>query len=405
MHKKREPCRYFQRGNCQYGERCKFLHVVQQQPKSNVSGVGMQNRSYQQQKTNPFEFGMQNGSHQQPKTNPFGFGVQNAANQQEKTNPFAFGSQIGSHGYQKPNPVSFGGQNNSHSKEASDFGFQRNQHKPFNNKWTRGSSGGATHQLNNHPQAVNHKCTDPETCRREIVEDFEKENPLWKLTCYSHCKNAPCDIVGDISYEELRAAAYDDAKRGMSLQSIVEKERNLLNSKLAEFEKLISRPYAVPPTPSPSLGASAKFSQNTENVGPPSITSFSQLSAGSAPNFGFGTRHTGPANNAFVQHNSFQNQGLTDGRSQTQTPGSSLMSNVAGVTNSGITASNPFFTPGVQINFPSSPSNQSPITLLNNPQVENASGDSSIWLKENWVPGDIPEEAPPDAYIREVFMG
>lgn len=35
--------------------------------------------------------------------------------------------------------------------------------------------------------------------------------------------SAPCDIIGDISYEELRAAAYDDAKRGLSLQSIVRK--------------------------------------------------------------------------------------------------------------------------------------------------------------------------------------
>lgn len=31
----------------------------------------------------------------------------------------------------------------------------------------------------------------------------------------------PCDIVGDISYEELRTAAYDDAKRGLSVQAIV----------------------------------------------------------------------------------------------------------------------------------------------------------------------------------------
>lgn len=31
------------------------------------------------------------------------------------------------------------------------------------------------------------------------------------------------DIIGDISYEELRAAAYDDAKCGLSLQSIVRK--------------------------------------------------------------------------------------------------------------------------------------------------------------------------------------
>lgn len=36
-------------------------------------------------------------------------------------------------------------------------------------------------------------------------------------------RSAPCDIVGDVSSEELRAAAYDDAKRGLNLQSIVRK--------------------------------------------------------------------------------------------------------------------------------------------------------------------------------------
>lgn len=35
--------------------------------------------------------------------------------------------------------------------------------------------------------------------------------------------SAPCEIVGDISYEELRTAAYDDARRGLSFQSIVRK--------------------------------------------------------------------------------------------------------------------------------------------------------------------------------------
>jgi len=31
----------------------------------------------------------------------------------------------------------------------------------------------------------------------------------------------PCDIVGDISYEELRAAAYEDARKGLPVQAIV----------------------------------------------------------------------------------------------------------------------------------------------------------------------------------------
>lgn len=41
------------------------------------------------------------------------------------------------------------------------------------------------------------------------------------LLAHAFLLSGPCDIVGDLSYEELRAAAYDDAKRGLNLQSIV----------------------------------------------------------------------------------------------------------------------------------------------------------------------------------------
>lgn len=39
--------------------------------------------------------------------------------------------------------------------------------------------------------------------------------------CYFLPCSRPCDISGDVSYEELRAAAYEDAKRGLNLQAIV----------------------------------------------------------------------------------------------------------------------------------------------------------------------------------------
>lgn len=51
--------------SCQYGDRCKFLHATQQQPKP--SPFGLQNgtqfshTSTQQQASNPFGFGVQNG--------------------------------------------------------------------------------------------------------------------------------------------------------------------------------------------------------------------------------------------------------------------------------------------------------------------------------------------------------
>ncbi|XP_030496590.2 zinc finger CCCH domain-containing protein 16 isoform X2 [Cannabis sativa] len=210
---KKDVCRNFQRGSCQYGQRCKFLHVTSSQQQQRPNNVF----SYQQQQQ------------QQKPSNPYGFGVQN-----------------------NPQP-----------KGAGDFGSKPNQHKPFQNSWTRSSSTpNANNTSESQSQTTNHKCTDRESCRRVAVEDFQHERPLWRLTCYGHWKNAPCDIVGDISYEELRMAAYDDAKRGLSLQTIVDRERNLVNSKVIEFENLCKSG----PVPQNSTPANQTFPGTAPNA-------------------------------------------------------------------------------------------------------------------------------------------
>ncbi|GMP52926.1 hypothetical protein CsSME_00018566 [Camellia sinensis var. sinensis] len=55
---------------------------------------------------------------------------------------------------------------------------------PFENKWTRNGGLQVSQQPDNQPLTANHKCTDPESCKQQVVEDFEHERPLWKLTCY-----------------------------------------------------------------------------------------------------------------------------------------------------------------------------------------------------------------------------
>ncbi|XP_031247721.1 zinc finger CCCH domain-containing protein 16 [Pistacia vera] len=400
MQFRKELCRNFQRGSCQYGERCKFLHVTQQHPKSNAIGFGTQAASQQ---------------HQQ-KSNPFGFGVQNSPQ----------------------------------SKGPNNFGNKQNQFKPFENKWSRFSpipTSGApssSRQPENHSQSTNHKCTDPESCKRLIAEDFEHESPLWKLTCYSHWKNAPCDIVGDVSYEELRAAAYDDAKRGLNLQSIVERERNLLNSKLIEFDNLLRNPYTGPVNPGLAsqrqflVATQSEHSSTPQNNAPPSVSSFSQL--GSSVNMGFGTRPSTPSNNAFGQptNNSYSSQtssifgtnnlpsasaGPFGSQLSAQSVRSSFTSNMTGFGNSGVigAGSNKFSNPSMSTNnfsslsfgnqtaLPGAPVSSSNaaeqatvnIQLMKNLQSESVTGDSSVWLKEKWIPGEIPEEAPPDAFCME----
>ncbi|XP_023753978.1 zinc finger CCCH domain-containing protein 46 isoform X1 [Lactuca sativa] len=375
-------CRNFQRGFCKYGAECRFLHENQQQ---------------------------------QAKPNPFGFGTgtQNTT-QSPRTDPQP----------QKPNPFGFGVQNNSQT------GSKPNQFKPGENKWSRFSpinapNSSAPQKQNNQASAPNHVCTDSESCKRQISEDYEHETPLWKLTCYGHCKYGPCDIIGDISCEELRAAAYDDAKRGMNIQSVVEKERSLVNSKLTEFQNLLRNPY-TPPQNS-TLSTQNVFSGNTpqtiQNNTPPLVSSFSQL--GTTVNSGFQMRPAAP-NNIFGQVSHFQPPTQISNTPQKNPFAFGNPGAVVGPPSTQSFATTPTFgnalsstatTASPNLNLPRQQSSTMPFGFGQNPspnllpeplltlqitqniQISNDNGDNSIWFKEEWRPGEIPEEAPPEGVI------
>ncbi|KAK4727736.1 hypothetical protein R3W88_032653 [Solanum pinnatisectum] len=428
MPPRKEPCRNFMRGSCQYGERCKFLHAAQQQPKPNPFGFGSQSSNFQ------------NTNMQQTKSNPFGLGVQG----------------------------------NSQPRGSNDLGLKQNQYKPFENKWTRSATtnSSSSRQTDNQPVAPNHTCTDAESCRRQIVEDFNNEKPLWLLTCYGHRKNGPCDITGDVSYEELRAAAYDDAKHGQSLMSIVERERSLVNSKVAEFENLLRNPHAststsAPNAQSPIPGATPSVSLSAQSPFPGAAPSASSPFPGAAPSASLSALSPFPsaAPNAlsspqssfppsasrFSQLGTILNTGTitppTSAFGRPSLPGNSFKtSNSSGVNafSFGNTSASGSFGFGTQVSTqsyqnPSTPSNifassgrnlfststSSPhfanssggqlptpsqggfpvtaspasINLTSTASTEHFSGDNSIWTKKEWKIGEIPEEAPPDRYV------
>lgn len=104
-----------------------------------------------------------------------------------------------------------------------------------------------------------------------MIKDFGNESPLWKLTCYGHVNYGPCDIVGDTSYEELRALAYEDAKSGLCLEAIVERERWSLMIMLCKFDcALTSRKHRMrccsPPPQEVPWTIPTSTSESKENI-------------------------------------------------------------------------------------------------------------------------------------------
>ncbi|KAJ4883829.1 Zinc finger CCCH domain-containing protein 16 [Raphanus sativus] len=422
---RKELCRNFQQGSCRYGERCRYLHPQQTKP------------------NNPFGFGTQSSRDQQQQnkssSNPFGFGVQGASNSNRP-----------------------------------------NQSQPFQNTWQRNpSSGGgasSTQQSGKQTQQADHKCTDPAACKRFIQEDLKNERPMWKLTCYAHFKHLPCDISGDISYEELRAMAYEESKRGIPLQSIVERERNLQNAKVAEFENFLRSPYRGPVTANQT--APSIFPPASQVNSPPGFSAFNQQPAFPNTNAGGGVSSSGPPNpfgrfnqqpNAFslntpqpapsgpsgfqTQPSSFGPGPVTPSGFQTQ-PSAAFKPSPFGpgpvapsgfqtqpsamfkpasfglgpVAPSGFQSQPASFGPGPGLAAPAQNSNIFPsvtptpafnsnqnnqtafnfnspvVDTTNTPsgtelQAGGAPVDTSIWLKEKWNPGEIPEQAPPDAFV------
>ncbi|KAL6873884.1 hypothetical protein ACP4OV_013966 [Aristida adscensionis] len=427
MNRRQELCRNFQRGSCRYGAQCRYVHASSQQQQQQA-----------QAKPNPFGFGAASRQQQQPqqaKPNPFGFGTasrQQQQQQQQQQQP-SFGAQFQQpqqQQQQKPNPFGFGVQG-----AAAPSRNAPGPAKPFQNKWVRDPSAPTKQpEAAQPPPAAHTSCTDPESCRQQIAEDFKSETPLWKLTCYAHLRNGPCDITGDISFEELRAKAYDQGRQGRPLQSIVEEERNLQNAKLTEFTNFLNNPR-VSQTPSfPSTASFPGVKNNSspgvsQSNGPPVFSSFTQI--GAATNFGPGPRTTPgvPTNNLYghcepsqaVPAPSFGGSEMKFGvsgafGSQTsRQPFGSLqgssMSNTSNFPKSP-TGFQQFSASSIQHRDIDRQSNDllsgiiTPTSAINQAPVEedkNENQDDSIWLKEKWSIGEIPLSEPPQKHISQVF--
>ncbi|KAG4150504.1 hypothetical protein ERO13_D04G008200v2 [Gossypium hirsutum] len=247
------------------------------------------------------------------------------------------------------------------------------------------------------------------------------------LSTRDPCGSLHATAIGKIPLAILSVmSAMKNCGQQLMMMQNIERERNLLNSKLVEFENFLRNPYRGPagsaaaqqiPFPGATTIVLSPTTQNTvapqSNV-PPSVSSFSQLGAslntGFSPGPSVFSANNVPSANAFSFGNQQPNQSVA----------ASFPTNMANFSNSSAInpAINQFSAAAVSTQNFSSSSIQSPaflnvslsnseavgreatnVQLGNNLPTTVASGDSNIWLKEKWTPGEIPEEAPPDAYV------
>lgn len=166
------PCKFFQQGNCRYGDSCKFDHTPQDRSFSNENRFAP---------------------------------LQNSGNSSQRhDNGFQGGGGAGSNRFQQ------GGGGN---------GFQG------------GGSGGRFHGVgsNNGFQARPAQVLDFALDKAAIHTDLIKERPQWILSAYGPGRHAPAQLFGgpmrEQSFEEMRLLHYTGMASGNPQQAVQDAER------------------------------------------------------------------------------------------------------------------------------------------------------------------------------------
>lgn len=170
---------------------------------------------------------------------------------------------------QPSNPFGFGVKNQSQQRAAS-----VNYYAPLSQLTS------PQRQQQFQSPAKEHRCSDPIVCKQQIKEDLQNEHPMfWRLTSYGHWKNLPNDLVGDVSFEELRAYSYNAGKQGMSFENLVQNERAMFNKKNMEFENLLNSPYRGPASTNTGFQSSVPSGASPIAFGKAALNNFSSTSA------------------------------------------------------------------------------------------------------------------------------
>lgn len=185
-----QVCRFYLQGNCRFGERCKNIHPVEGQQRSQAPFGGRANNA------NPSNRGRDNQS----------------SSEFERQQNYESASNSGF------------GRNNYRSNDNSLFDRVDNQSQRGTS--TRGGRGGASAR----GQGRGNSSRPFGVSSREIEEDLSLDNVQWPLSCYGPGKDAADQLFGgepiETSPEELRLTYYLAAAQG-NPQAGAEHEQHL----------------------------------------------------------------------------------------------------------------------------------------------------------------------------------
>eukprot|EP00184_Porphyridium_aerugineum_P007912 CAMPEP_0184692002 /NCGR_PEP_ID=MMETSP0313-20130426/659_1 /TAXON_ID=2792 /ORGANISM="Porphyridium aerugineum, Strain SAG 1380-2" /LENGTH=336 /DNA_ID=CAMNT_0027149795 /DNA_START=360 /DNA_END=1370 /DNA_ORIENTATION=- len=254
-------CKYFQQGRCQYGDQCKFEHVMQGAPSSGFMG-GNTFGAPQQQAGAQFGAPQQFGAPSQAGGSAFAAGMQQQQQQQQQ--PSSFGQMNGGPGGQQPQQQ-FGGAFGQNPAQQQQRGGYRGGYRGGD----RGRGGPGTYRgrggFSNRGGYMGSGGGDSARTAALIKEDLQKGTPLWPLTCYGRDLDE-CIVLGDVAPEELRAEAYAAVLQGATAQQVIEHETQRVKQQTEKFHQLMQQCNTMTQNQPPPMGSN-QFGQPAQNQG------------------------------------------------------------------------------------------------------------------------------------------
>lgn len=132
---------------------------------------------------------------------------------------------------------------------------------------------------------------------RDVVKQDSYERPRWPLSCYAHEAHGECDLMGDVSFEELRWQQLQAVRGGASSQQLTQQWKDAQRSNDQQWQELLSArtPPSLggPPVQRPAFNGTDIYQQQQQQLqqqfsGNPAFGAVqSRLSPSSATNSGF----------------------------------------------------------------------------------------------------------------------